>query len=213
MYQQAVISVCFPTSFIEKSLKLCVNTLSKWPISWKQTHTLHAPHKLTPVPQDCAVLNQTAHWFQNSSVKTNCWGNVWWKKGKCCHTNNNKDIAMIWRKSDIIYICLCVDRVLRELDKWNKKISSGTIRRPSCDDISAHLPPLLSGLQPHLEFLQGHFPPRWGGQWLRLAFVPGMIRILQDHLKRLAWKSLVQALHLQVWHSQNTVHTPIIKTS
>ncbi|TNN88246.1 hypothetical protein EYF80_001462 [Liparis tanakae] len=54
-----------------------------------------------------------------------------------------------------------------------------------------------SSLQPPLELLQGHLPP-WGGrQRLTLAFVPALVRILQDNLKRLAGCSLVQALHLQ----------------
>lgn len=61
-----------------------------------------------------------------------------------------------------------------------------SIMRPCCDEISAYLPPLVSSLQPLLEFLQGHLPPWGGGQWLRLAFVPGVIGMLQDHLKRLA---------------------------
>ncbi len=75
----------------------------------------------------------------------------------------------------------------------------------------AYLPPFLSGLKPLLEFLQGHLPPRWGDQWLRLAFVPRLIGILQDHFKGLAGRSFVQAFDLQVWHGQNPVHTSTIK--
>lgn len=76
--------------------------------------------------------------------------------------------------------------------------------RHCCDEISAYLPPLLSSLQPLLELLQGHLPPRRGGQWLSLAFVPDVIGMLQDHLKRLAWHALVQVLHLQVCDSQDS---------
>lgn len=75
--------------------------------------------------------------------------------------------------------------------------------RHCCDEIPAYLPPLLSGLQPLLELLQGHLPPRRGGQWLSLAFVPDVIGMLQDHLKRLAWHTLVQVLHLQFCDSQD----------
>lgn len=63
---------------------------------------------------------------------------------------------------------------------------------------SAHLPPLLSSLQPLLELLQGHLLPWGGGESLRLDTVPGLSRILQHHFKRLSRCSLVQALYLHV---------------